>query len=111
MYGLVQGMNVNSHYKEEGMNKSGLIEALSSKENLTEKMAIDVVNLVFKGFTDELGKNGRIEIRGFGSFVVRKYGAYTGRNPKTGKSIKVSPKKLPFFKVGKELKERVDGKR
>ena len=59
----------------------------------------------------ELGKNGRIEIRGFGSFVVRKYDAYTGRNPKTGKSIKVSPKKLPFFKVGKELKERVDGKR
>jgi integration host factor subunit beta len=93
------------------MNKSGLIEALSNKENLTEKMAIEVVNLVFKGFTDELGKDGRIEIRGFGSFVVRKYEAYTGRNPKTGKSIKVSPKKLPFFKVGKELKERVDGKR
>jgi len=104
-------MNVKIHFKEEGMNKSGLIEALSSKENLTEKMAIDVVNLVFKGFTDELGKDGRIEIRGFGSFVVRKYDAYTGRNPKTGKSIKVSPKKLPFFKVGKELKERVDGKR
>jgi integration host factor subunit beta len=98
-------------HKEEGMNKSGLIEALGEKENLTEKMAIDVVNLVFKGFTDELGKSGRIEIRGFGSFVVRKYEAYTGRNPKTGKSIKVSPKKLPFFKVGKELKERVDGKR
>jgi integration host factor subunit beta len=104
-------MDVISHYKEEGMNKSGLIEALSRKENLTEKMAIDVVNLVFKGFTDELGKNGRIEIRGFGSFVVRKYDAYKGRNPKTGKSIDVSPKKLPFFKVGKELKERVDGKR
>jgi integration host factor subunit beta len=93
------------------MNKSELIEALSRKENLTEKMAIDVVHLVFKGFADELRANGRIEIRGFGSFVVRKYEAYTGRNPKTGKSIKVSPKKLPFFKVGKELKERVDGKR
>jgi integration host factor subunit beta len=93
------------------MNKSGLIEALSRKENLTEKMAIDVVNLVFKGFADELRENGRIEIRGFGSFVVRKYEAYTGRNPKTGKSINVSPKKLPFFKVGKELKERVDSKR
>jgi len=66
------------------MNKSGLIETLSSKLNLTEKKAIDVVNLVFKGFTDELKKNGRIEIRGFGSFVVKKYGAYTGRNPKTG---------------------------
>jgi integration host factor subunit beta len=92
------------------MNKSGLIEALAKKENLTEKKAIDVVNLVFKGFTDEMQKSGRIEIRGFGSFVVREYEAYTGRNPKTGKSIKVAPKKLPFFKVGKELKEKVDGK-
>jgi len=93
------------------MNKSELIEALSQKEELTEKLAMDVVNLVFDGFSEELAKGGRIEIRGFGSFVVREYDAYTGRNPKTGKSIKVSPKKLPFFKVGKELKERVDGKR
>lgn len=92
------------------MNKSGLIEALSRKENLTEKKAIDLVNLVFKGFTEELKKGGRIEIRGFGSFVVRDYMAYTGRNPKSGKSIRVAPKKLPFFKVGKELKARVDGK-
>jgi integration host factor subunit beta len=92
------------------MNKSGLIEALSQKLNLTEKKAIDVVNLVFKGFTDELKKSGRIEIRGFGSFVVKDYEAYTGRNPKTGTKIKVDPKKLPFFKVGKELKDRVDKK-
>ena len=93
------------------MNKSGLIETLSRKENLTEKKAIDVVSLVFKGFTDELKKGGRIEIRGFGSFVVRNYEAYTGRNPKTGKNIRVMPKKLPFFKVGKELKAKVDGKK
>lgn len=93
------------------MNKSGLIEALSKKEGLTEKKAIDVVNLIFKGFTDELKKKGRIEIRGLGSFVVRDYQAYTGRNPKTGKNIKVASKKLPFFKVGKELKERVDRKK
>lgn len=93
------------------MNKSGLIEALSIKLNLTEKKAIDVVSLVFKGFTDELKKNGRIEIRGFGSFVVKNYSAYTGRNPKTGTKIKVEPKKLPFFKVGKELKDRVDKKK
>ncbi|HCU23551.1 MAG TPA: hypothetical protein DF383_00930, partial [Deltaproteobacteria bacterium] len=51
-----------------------------------------------------------IEIRGFGSFVNRDYESYTGRNPRTGESIQVEPKKLPFFKVGKELKERVDGK-
>jgi len=93
------------------MNKSDLIEALSKKENLTEKKAIDVINLVFKGFTSELKKGGRIEIRGFGSFLVKDYGAYTGRNPKTGTKIEVTPKKLPFFKVGKELKERVDNKK
>jgi len=93
------------------MNKSGLIEALSKKEGLTEKKAIDIVNLIFKGFTEELRKKGRIEIRGLGSFVVRDYQAYTGRNPKTGKNIKVASKKLPFFKVGKELKERVDSKK
>lgn len=93
------------------MNKSELIEALSQKEDLlTEKLAADVVNLVFGGFADELAKGGRIEIRGFGSFVVRKYDSYKGRNPKTGKTIDVSTKKLPFFKVGKELKQRVDGK-
>ena len=93
------------------MNKSDLIESLSTKLNLTEKKAIDVVNLVFKGFTDELKKGGRIEIRGFGSFVVKKYDAYTGRNPKTGAKIQVEPKKLPFFKVGKELNDRVDRKK
>ncbi|MDO8720909.1 MAG: HU family DNA-binding protein [Syntrophales bacterium] len=91
------------------MNKSELIEALSNKKDLTEKKAIDVINLIFKGFVNELKNGGRIEIRGFGSFVVRSYGAYTGRNPKTGQNIKVLPKKLPFFKVGKDLREMVDG--
>ncbi len=90
------------------MNKSQLIEALSKKENLTERQATDVVNLIFKSFTDELRNEGRIEIRGFGIFVGRAYGAYMGRNPKTGGTIKVDPKRLPFFKVGKELKEMVN---
>ena len=90
------------------MNKSDLIDALSTKENLSEKNAFEIVNLIFDGFTDTLKKGGRIEIRGFGSFSVRKYGAYTGKNPKTGKNVQVGPKKLPFFKVGKELRERVN---
>jgi integration host factor subunit beta len=92
------------------MNKAELIEALSRKENMTEKRAMDVINLVFDGFVDELKNGGRIEIRGFGSFVVREYESYTGRNPKTGSNIKVAPKKLPFFKVGKELKEAINKK-
>jgi integration host factor subunit beta len=90
------------------MNKSGLIEELARRENLTEKKATDVINLIFKGFTEELKVSGRIEIRGFGSFVVRDYNSYTGRNPKTGMNITVSPKRLPFFKVGKELRDKVN---
>ncbi len=90
------------------MNKSELIDALGKREGLTEKQAADVVGLIFKGFSDQLKNGGRIEIRGFGSFVVRDYGSYTGRNPKTGGTIQVDPKKLPFFKVGKELRERVN---
>jgi integration host factor subunit beta len=84
------------------------IDVLSEKENLTEKQAMEIVNLVFDGFTDALKNGGRIEIRGFGSFVVREYGAYKGRNPKTGESTAVKPKRLPFFKVGRELKKGVD---
>ena len=90
------------------MTKSELIEAISLRENLTDKNASDIVNMIFDGFTESLKKGGRIEIRGFGSFTVRKYKAYRGRNPKTGDGIQVKPKKLPFFKVGKELKARVD---
>ena len=92
------------------MNKSDLIDAISRKENLTDKNASEIVNLIFDGFTDALKKGGRIEIRGFGSFSVREYDAYTGKNPKTGEKVAVKPKKLPFFKVGKELKERVNGR-
>jgi integration host factor subunit beta len=87
------------------MNKADLIEELSKKEYLTEKQAAEIVNLVFDGFTETLKNGGRIEIRGFGSFSVREYKAYTGRNPRTGKIVEVKPKRLPFFKVGKELKK------
>jgi integration host factor subunit beta len=90
------------------MNKSGLIELVADKGKMTKKKAEDVVNLIFDSMVEAMAKGSRIEIRGLGSFVVKEYGAYTGRNPRTGESIQVKPKKLPFFKVGKELKERVD---
>jgi integration host factor subunit beta len=90
------------------MNKADLIEELAVKEGVKEKEAYTIVNMIFDGFTDALKNDGRIEIRGFGSFTVREYGAYSGRNPKTGKKTEVGAKKLPFFKVGKELKERVN---
>ena len=90
------------------MNKSELVLKVAEKLSLTKKKAEDVVELIFNSMTDALLKGDRVEIRGLGSFVVKEYGAYTGRNPRTGESIQVKPKKLPFFKVGKELKERVD---
>ena len=80
------------------MNKIDLITALVEKKNLTIKQAREIVDLVLKGFTDELKKGGRIEIRGFGSFSIREYGAYIGRNPKTGKTAAVKPKKMPFLR-------------
>ncbi|MEA1884656.1 MAG: HU family DNA-binding protein [Thermotogota bacterium] len=90
------------------MNKSELVEALSKRESLRAKEAEKVVNLIFNNFTETLKNGGRIEIRGFGSFVVRNHGSYDGRNPKTGKEIKVAAKKLPYFKVGKDLKNGVN---
>jgi integration host factor subunit beta len=92
------------------MNKSDLVSALGAKKNLTEKQAADIIDLVFDKFKETLGKGGRIEIRGFGSFSVRKYKAYKGRNPKIGNAIDVKPKRLPHFKAGRELKKIVAGK-
>ncbi len=91
------------------MNKSELIEALAEKKGISCKKAEEIVNTIFESMTSAMLSGERIEIRGFGSFVINEYKAYTGRNPKTGESISVKPKKLPFFKVGKELKERVAG--
>ena len=85
-----------------------MIEALSKSEDLTRTKAEEVVDLVFSEMTNALVAGDRVEIRGLGSFKVKNYDGYKGRNPKTGKKIKVKSKKLPFFKCGKELKERVD---
>jgi integration host factor subunit beta len=90
------------------MNKYDLITLLASKENLTEVNTTRIVNLIFDGFKDALVKGDRIEIRWFGSFVVREYRSYAGRNPKTGKVVEVKSKRLPFFKVGKELRESIN---
>ncbi len=90
------------------MNKSQLTEAVAKAEDLPLKKAEEVVNTVFHEMEKALIKGERMEIRGLGSFKVKQYDGYKGRNPKTGEIIEVAPKKLPFFKVGKELKERVD---
>ena len=90
------------------MNKSQLIEALAKEENLPLRKAEEVVNTVFGDMETALINGERVEIRGLCSFKVKEYDGYKGRNPKTGEVIDVGPKKLPFFKVGKELKERAD---
>ena len=90
------------------MNKSELIDAMSEELNLPLREASSIMNTIMDTMTNALASGDSIEIRGFGSFVIKEYEAYYGRNPKTGDKIKVPPKKLPFFKVGKELKERVN---
>jgi len=90
------------------MTKADLVNIIAEKAKLQHKQSETIVNLVFDMMINALKNNDRIEIRGFGSFVNREYGAYQGRNPKTGQVVNVAPKRVPFFKVGKELKEMVD---
>ncbi|MEI7449038.1 MAG: HU family DNA-binding protein [Desulfomonile sp.] len=90
------------------MNKSDLIVSVAKEAELPLRKAEEIVNLVFDTMSKALVDGDRIEIRGFGSFMVKEYKGYTGRNPKTGQQISVTDKKLPFFKTGKELKEKVD---
>jgi len=90
------------------MNKAKLIEKVSERVNIPPRAAKVIVENIFNEMKVSLEKGERIEIRGFGSFVMRQYGAYKGRNPKTGKIVDVLPKKLPHFKVGKEIKNLVN---
>ena len=89
------------------MTKSDLIDKLAVTKGINIKVAEQIVHIIFDSMFQTLVAGNRIEIRGFGSFENRQYDGYTGRNPKTGKETIVAPKKSPFFKVGKELKERI----
>ncbi len=90
------------------MNKLELINALKESNSLSKSEAAKIVNLFFNEMADALANGDRVEIRGLCSFYVKKYKAYAGRNPKTGERVQVAPKKLPFFKCGMELRNRVD---
>lgn len=90
------------------MTKSDLIEVVAQQLQLPKGKAEQIVNCIFDSMEESLKRGQRIEIRGFGSFEIRRYKAYEGRNPRTGDPVDVNPKRLPFFKVGKELKERVN---
>ncbi|MBA3028004.1 MAG: integration host factor subunit beta [Proteobacteria bacterium] len=90
------------------MNKLELISALKNEASISKTDAAKVVEIFFDNMADALAKGERVEIRGLCSFYVKEYKSYTGRNPKTGEKVQIRPKQLPFFKAGKELKERVD---
>lgn len=91
------------------MNKSQLIEKLALLTNQTNKVAEGSVNIFFNNIKQALANGDKVEIRGFGSFLLKSYNAYTGRNPKTGERVFVPKKELPFFRAGKDLRERVNG--
>jgi integration host factor subunit beta len=90
------------------MNRSELVDTLKEKASLNRKNAEALVHLFFNSISTTLSQDGRVEIRGFGSFSVKQYPSYEGRNPKSGEKISVAPKKLPFFRVGKALRSLVD---
>jgi len=90
------------------MNKLELISAIKNEANISKSEAAKVVQIFFDNMADAMTRGERVEIRGLCSFYVKEYKSYTGRNPKTGEKVTIQPKKLPFFKSGKELKERVD---
>mgnify|MGYP001557608893 CR=1 FL=1 len=90
------------------MNKLELIATLKNEAGISKSEAAKVVEIFFGNMADALAEGERVEIRGLCSFFVKDYKSYIGRNPKTGEKVTITPKKLPFFKCGKELKERVD---
>ncbi len=92
------------------MNKSELIQALAEKSDISQELARSVVETMIDMMKQQLLEGGRIEIRGFGSFEMREYDAYKGRNPHTGESVDVKAKRTPFFKCGKDLWDMVNGK-
>lgn len=92
------------------MTKAELVEKVSTKINLTKKDTERVVNIVFGSIIQALARGDKVELRGFGSFRVRSRESRDGRNPRTGDTVQIPPKKVPFFKAGKELREMVDSK-
>jgi integration host factor subunit beta len=107
---LVETKRKDDSYSKDqkNMTKADLINVISEKAGITRVKAETVVNTIFDSMIEALKRGDRIEIRGFGSFVNREYDAYKGRNPRTGEVIEVNKKRLPFFKVGKELKEEIN---
>ena len=91
------------------MTKSQIIDMVAETTRYPRKTVELAVNTMFDGMVEAMQNGERVEVRGFGNFTVREYKAYTGRNPKTGEPVKVPAKRMPFFKVGKELRSLIYG--
>jgi integration host factor subunit beta len=94
--------------REAIVNKSDLARIIAERRGIHQRQADAIVDVVFDSMAEALRKQERIEIRGFGSFVAKQYDAYVGRNPKTGEQINVPSKRMPYFKVGKDLKRKIN---
>ncbi|MBI4639353.1 MAG: integration host factor subunit beta [Candidatus Tectomicrobia bacterium] len=90
------------------MTKAELVQQVSEKIKLSKKQTEKIVNIMFESITEALSQEDKVELRGFGSFRVKHRNSREGRNPKTGESVSIPAKKVPFFKAGKELKEIID---
>jgi integration host factor subunit beta len=105
---LITALPFQAENREPRMNKSELIKTLADENTLSAEEATIVVNTFFDSIRNALLSDRRVEIRGLGSFKIKQYQAYSGRNPKTGEVVSVAPKKLPFFRAWKELKEYIN---
>jgi integration host factor subunit beta len=93
------------------MIRSELIQKLVDENpHLFQRDVELIVNTIFDEIIDTMARGDRVELRGFGAFSVKKRGARIGRNPRTGESVSVSEKHVPFFKTGKLLRDRLNGK-
>jgi integration host factor subunit beta len=107
--GRAAGRRDRASDEEREMTKSQLIDAIVQRKSELPRKTVELaVNAVFDELVAAMRRGERIEIRGFGNFTVRQYKAYTGRNPKTGDTVDVQPKAMPFFKVGKDLRDRIN---
>jgi integration host factor subunit beta len=92
----------------DGLTKAALVEEVARIAQVTKKQAEEIVQTVFVTIVESLRGGRKVELRGFGSFRIRNRGARIGRNPKTGHRVEVPPKRIPYFKPGKELKEQLN---
>ena len=105
---MTDNLHIDDDSAQPVMTKAGLVDEVARNVQVTKKQAEMIVNLVLDSIVDSLQHGEKIELRGFGSFRIRNRKSRLGRNPKTGEKVEVPPKRIPYFKPGKELKELIN---